>query len=723
VSPGDQKSHDAPDLPPLLSLTHAGIAESDDPLNAGQDGEAVRGRNECIGRPRRHNRLGVNRRRQGEQPAQQEPKEVSRDHSTLRFHSRRLAQQCAWSRRRRTASPAEWNSNLIRLAIHTWYTFRCIAWRQGLQTHVGSAGSAAITFQYNTIGPSAPGIPGEGIKDRSARTVIRYNKFLTVTGHPIWILQTQGGQGMIDQQPGYHTTHIYGNVIYNGPGGNGGMVRYSAGAEDISVARRGPHYFYHNTLINHANQAGPNGRWWSVAILTPQQSEIAGLGWTTIVDCRNNIIANLPETPGAQPGDFSLLGSNAGELRLGKNWISAGFNPYRVPWNTTGFYGLITGLGQTIVGASPGFANLAALDFHLADASPAIDLGGPLAPELPAAYAVTEEIVDPQASQPRNVVGTATDLGAFEGPGVSLPQVPGTIQFGAASFTVDEGAGTAAVTVTRSGGAWGDVTVKYAVTVGTATAPSDFFKSYGTLSWSHGQEGPQSFPVTIVNDAVAENNETVTLVLGYPTGGVFDGRFIYFVPIYDGTATHGRVLRLDTQSDFSQAASWRAYDAGNSGIPNTKGFKGGVFDGRYVYFIPYVGSGRVLRFDTQGEFANSASWSAFDAAFNVGGAAGFMGGAFDGRYVWFTPYNNNGPSGRVLRYDTQGTFANAASWQAYDAGNTGGLGAKGFQGALFDGRYVYFVPYRNINFSGVVLRFDARQPQQLPDTISGGSFF
>ena len=43
-------------------------------------------------------------------------------------------------------------------------------------------------------------------------------------------------------------------------------------------------------------------------------------------------------------------------------------------------------------------------------------------------------------------------------------------------------------------------------------------------------------------------------------------------------------------------------------------------------------------------------------------------------------------------------------------------------GAVSDGRYVYFAPYRdNNNFSGNVLLFDARLPRSIPTTANGGS--
>src|SRR5687768_18249667 len=51
----------------------------------------------------------------------------------------------------------------------------------------------------------------------------------------------------------------------------------------------------------------------------------------------------------------------------------------------------------------------------------------------------------------------------------------------------------------------------------------------------------------------------------------------------------------------------------------------------------------------------------------------FRSPSFDGSY-----------HGRVLRYDTQGSFSNSSSWIAYDAGSTSGLNTKGYEGAVLD---------------------------------------
>jgi len=199
-------------------------------------------------------------------------------------------------------------------------------------------------------------------------------------------------------------------------------------------------------------------------------------------------------------------------------------------------------------------------------------------------------------------------------------------------------------------------------------------------------------------------------------GGIYDGRFVYFVPHADTwTHNHARVLRYDTQGPFTNVDSWVAYDAENTGGMTNGGYCGGVHDGRYIYFVPNSGisgyHGMALRYDTQGAFTNSGSWAAYDAG-NTGGlnTKGYWGGVFDGRYVYFVPFRDSSSvHGKVLRYDTQGKFTNVTSWTAYDAGNTGGLDSKGFGGGVYDGQYVYFVPYWNtLSPHGIALRYDTQ---------------
>jgi len=167
-------------------------------------------------------------------------------------------------------------------------------------------------------------------------------------------------------------------------------------------------------------------------------------------------------------------------------------------------------------------------------------------------------------------------------------------------------------------------------------------------------------------------------------------------------------------ADFGNTNYWDFYNAENEdGANGMKGFIGAVFDGRYVYFVPYNNGarfGKVLRYDTTLAFGNTASWDVYNAENEDGanGMKGFYGAVFDGRYVYFVPYYNGARFGKVLRYDTTLAFGDTASWDVYNAENEDGAnGMKGFIGAVFDGRYVYFVPFNNGAPFGKVLRYDS----------------
>jgi hypothetical protein len=200
-------------------------------------------------------------------------------------------------------------------------------------------------------------------------------------------------------------------------------------------------------------------------------------------------------------------------------------------------------------------------------------------------------------------------------------------------------------------------------------------------------------------------------------GVLFDGRYLYFTPGHNGSAYHGEVLRYDVTVDFAVASSWTTYEPGANGVGyDPKGYWGGAFDGRYTYFAPFqrgsfVKHGEVLRYDTTGVFLESSSWAAFDAgSHGVGNEPdGYNGAAFDGRYVYFAPFvNNTRYHGEVLRYDTTGIFDDPGSWEAYEAGIHGvGDNAFGYGGAIFTGRYIYFAPlFNDTGPHGEVLRFD-----------------
>ena len=198
-------------------------------------------------------------------------------------------------------------------------------------------------------------------------------------------------------------------------------------------------------------------------------------------------------------------------------------------------------------------------------------------------------------------------------------------------------------------------------------------------------------------------------------GGAFDGRYIYFVPLYTGIA-----VRYDTRGDFDDPGAWQRFDARPLGY---KLAVGAVFDGRYLYYCAY-GHATIVRYDTRGDFADPHAWEGWDADHTDGlRTTGFDGGFFDGRFVYFQPFFRHvGPGPRdnlfhshYLRFDPRGAFADPASWQAYDASHTDGLPSVGYNGGAFDGRYFYAAPWQQGPKSdrlgefithGIVLRCD-----------------
>jgi hypothetical protein len=96
-----------------------------------------------------------------------------------------------------------------------------------------------------------------------------------------------------------------------------------------------------------------------------------------------------------------------------------------------------------------------------------------------------------------------------------------TLQFSAATHSVSEG-GTATITVQRTGSALGTVSVAYAVTGGTATAPADYTAPAGRLTFGPGVM-TRTFTVPTKLDALVEGGETVQLALGAPAGNATIG--------------------------------------------------------------------------------------------------------------------------------------------------------------------------------------------------------
>jgi len=114
----------------------------------------------------------------------------------------------------------------------------------------------------------------------------------------------------------------------------------------------------------------------------------------------------------------------------------------------------------------------------------------------------------------------------FDNTTVTVPPsttAAGNLQFSQASYNTaegDSGSHDVTITVTRSCGSVGVVSVQYATSDGTATVGNnDYVAASGTLNWNAGDTAGKTFTVTVKGDTIPESDETVNLTLTNPTGG------------------------------------------------------------------------------------------------------------------------------------------------------------------------------------------------------------
>ncbi len=98
-----------------------------------------------------------------------------------------------------------------------------------------------------------------------------------------------------------------------------------------------------------------------------------------------------------------------------------------------------------------------------------------------------------------------------------------SIQFTAASLTVNATAGFATVQVVRIGNPSAQVSVAYATSNGTAVAGKDYTAASGTLNFAPGQNAATFTVPILANPNQAASSTTVDLTLSLPTGGATVG--------------------------------------------------------------------------------------------------------------------------------------------------------------------------------------------------------
>ncbi len=176
--------------------------------------------------------------------------------------------------------------------------------------------------------------------------------------------------------------------------------------------------------------------------------------------------------------------------------------------------------------------------------------------------------------------------------------INGNLNFSATNYTVNESNLIATITVTRTLGSEGDVSVQYLTRDGTASAGTNYQPAFGSLSWTNGETTPKTFTVSLVNDTLVEGTTVLSLVLTNPTGGATLGpRPIATLTILDDDTGPGFL-------GFSSANYVVSEDATNAVITVTRNFgsTGTVSityfttDGTALNGVNYLGTTNVLSF-------------------------------------------------------------------------------------------------------------------------------
>lgn len=124
-----------------------------------------------------------------------------------------------------------------------------------------------------------------------------------------------------------------------------------------------------------------------------------------------------------------------------------------------------------------------------------------------------------------NLVGASVTLGPITNSVLTIVDddfAPGVVGFSAPLYTVKEGDDGeirfSTITVKRTAGTTGVISVEYATSKGTATPTEDYKDVSGILAFSDG-ETEKTFNIPILGDVLVEGNETINISLSNPKGG------------------------------------------------------------------------------------------------------------------------------------------------------------------------------------------------------------
>ena len=134
----------------------------------------------------------------------------------------------------------------------------------------------------------------------------------------------------------------------------------------------------------------------------------------------------------------------------------------------------------------------------------------------------------------------------------------GALAFNQPFFQADENGGSVAITVVRSGGMAGTVSVNYATIADSAVANQDYTPVNGTLTLGPGQTST-TFTVPILDDTVSDGNKVVRLQLSNPVNAALGLPTTVNLVLIDNESFNNPPGEIDTTFDRNAQANGPIY--------------------------------------------------------------------------------------------------------------------------------------------------------------------
>ena len=216
-------------------------------------------------------------------------------------------------------------------------------------------------------------------------------------------------------------------------------------------------------------------------------------------------------------GGYGVFGSGIGE---GAPALEGYYSSYvYLKNNAAGREGFMYPVGNSFVLSSQvGFVDQAGGNYRLTSDSPFKNAGtdgkdiGVDVNALLAAQGSIAPIPTPTPTPTPTDTPTPTPTPAPAPPPTPAPTQPASVQFTSSGYSVHENAGSVTLTVTRTGSTAGSASLTYSSLDVTASGFSDYTGLAGTLTFAAG-ESSKNVSIAIVNDTIAEGNETFNLIL------------------------------------------------------------------------------------------------------------------------------------------------------------------------------------------------------------------